>query len=159
MMLRRRSFIRGCLHAGALHCTGCASIKEEQQSPLRVDLRQIAVGRSGIFQCGAANIVVRHRTPEEIAIVAALESSGDLLYAEADAARTRDAEWIVLEARCTHLGCGLIEGAGRYHGWLCPCHGSEFDPSGRVTRGPAAENLRIPQHRRITSHTLLIPCP
>ncbi|HKU14195.1 MAG TPA: ubiquinol-cytochrome c reductase iron-sulfur subunit [Steroidobacteraceae bacterium] len=142
----------------ALQClagAGCSVAGQERPARVQVDLRQIAAGSSRTFLCGDANIVVRHRTPDEIAIVAALETGG-LLYPQPDAARTRNAEWIVLEARCTHLGCGLIEGAGRYRGWLCPCHGSEYDPSGRVTRGPAAENLRIPAYRLLGRDLLAI---
>lgn len=162
MTLCRRSFCRGCLGVVTLQCAaaaGCSTFgtapEGGQPAPLQVDLRQIAVGRSRLLQCGAATIVVRHRTAEEIAVVEALEA-GDLLYPQTDASRTFDVEWIVLEARCTHLGCGLIEGAGRYRGWLCPCHGSEYDPSGRVTRGPAAENLRVPRHQLLGAHMLVI---
>lgn len=86
----------------------------------------------------------------------ALDCDGCLEYPEPDRRRSLQPEWIVLEARCTHLGCNLIEGGGRFGGWLCPCHGSEFDPSGRVTRGPADANLRIPPHRFLSSQALLL---
>ena len=45
---------------------------------------------------------------------------------------------------CTHLGCvpQKVEGDGK--GWFCPCHGSEYDISGRIRKGPAPKNLEVP---------------
>ena len=48
---------------------------------------------------------------------------------------------------CTHLGCVPISNAGEYGGYFCPCHGSHYDASGRIRKGPAPENLEIPEHR------------
>ena len=64
-----------------------------------------------------------------------------------DANRTLDEEgvWLVMMGVCTHLGCvPLGDGAGEFGGWFCPCHGSHYDTSGRIRKGPAPENLHVP---------------
>jgi len=54
-------------------------------------------------------------------------------------------EWLVMVGVCTRLGCvALGEGAGDFGGWFCPGHGSHYDTSGRIRRGPAPENLPVP---------------
>ena len=54
-------------------------------------------------------------------------------------------EWLVMMGVCTHLGCvPLGDGAGEFNGWFCPCHGSHYDTSGRIRKGPAPENLAVP---------------
>lgn len=56
-----------------------------------------------------------------------------------------DGEWLVMIGVCTHLGCvPLGDGAGEFGGWFCPCHGSHYDTSGRIRKGPAPENLAVP---------------
>ena len=53
---------------------------------------------------------------------------------------------LVVLGICTHLGCVPISGAGEYNGWFCPCHGSHYDVSGRIRKGPAPLNLEIPPY-------------
>ena len=57
---------------------------------------------------------------------------------------------------CTHLGCVPIGEAGDYGGWFCPCHGSHYDISGRIRKGPAPLNLEVPQYNFPTDETLVI---
>lgn len=57
---------------------------------------------------------------------------------------------------CTHLGCVPIGEAGDYGGWFCPCHGSHYDISGRIRRGPAPLNLEVPQYSFPEDETLVI---
>merc|ERR1712093_273900 len=57
-----------------------------------------------------------------------------------DADRVQRPEWLVMLGVCTHLGCVPIGEAGDYGGWYCPCHGSHYDISGRIRRGPAPLN-------------------
>jgi ubiquinol-cytochrome c reductase iron-sulfur subunit len=156
MKLTRRGFSIACLSAIGAQCGACRAPSHLSATSLHVDLRDIVPGASRTFLCGSTTIIVRHRTPAQIALVQALEHDGRLWYPEPDRTRSSLPEWIVLDARCTHLGCGLIEGGGRFDGWLCPCHGSEFDPSGRVTRGPADANLRVPPHRFVSEKTLIL---
>ena len=54
-------------------------------------------------------------------------------------------QWLVVVGVCTHLGCVPLPNAGDYHGWFCPCHGSHYDTSGRVRKGPAPYNLEVPE--------------
>ena len=58
----------------------------------------------------------------------------------------KKAEWLVLVGKCTHLGCVPIANAGDYKGYFCPCHGSHYDGSGRIRKGPAPINLEIPPY-------------
>jgi ubiquinol-cytochrome c reductase iron-sulfur subunit len=155
--LSRRAFSLACLCIAGTQCAGCHFVAKSPATPLYVDLREIAVGSSRLIESRSGPIVVRHRTPAEIAMARALDCGGCLPHPQLDSERTARPAWIILEARCTHLGCNLIEGGGRYGGWLCPCHGSEFDPSGRLTRGPADANLRIPPHQFVDEHTLVLP--
>jgi ubiquinol-cytochrome c reductase iron-sulfur subunit len=157
MKLSRRGFSLACLGMAGASCASCHVSAIEPSTTLRVDPHEIVVGSSRTFDCGSRQIVVRHRTEAEIAVVRTLECDGCLQYPQPDGQRSLQPAWIVLEPRCTHLGCNLIEGGGRFGGWLCPCHGSEFDPSGRVTRGPADANLRIPPHRWVGDRLLLLP--
>ena len=55
-----------------------------------------------------------------------------------------DGEWLVMMGVCTHLGCVPLSDAGDFGGWFCPCHGSHYDKSGRIRKGPAPENLPVP---------------
>ncbi|MDQ0454495.1 ubiquinol-cytochrome c reductase iron-sulfur subunit [Rhizobium paknamense] len=62
--------------------------------------------------------------------------------------------WIVMIGSCTHLGCVPLGQAGEYGGWFCPCHGSVYDTAGRIRKGPAPENLHIPNYA-FTSDTVI----
>ena len=62
---------------------------------------------------------------------------------------------------CTHLGCvplgaGPGENKGEYGGYFCPCHGSHYDTAGRIRKGPAPENLLVPDYEFTTDTTILI---
>jgi len=61
-----------------------------------------------------------------------------------DAEPGSESEWLVMIGVCTHLGCVPLGDAGDFNGWFCPCHGSHYDTSGRIRRGPAPENLPVP---------------
>ncbi|MCI0400021.1 MAG: ubiquinol-cytochrome c reductase iron-sulfur subunit [Gammaproteobacteria bacterium] len=75
-------------------------------------------------------------------------------------------EYLVVIGLCTHLGCSpklVPPGAGRdlgSHwpgGFVCPCHGSQFDLAGRVFKGwPAPANLVVPPYRYLDKTRLLI---
>ena len=64
-------------------------------------------------------------------------------------------EWLVMMGVCTHLGCvPLGDGAGDFGGWFCPCHGSHYDTSGRIRKGPAPENLHVPVATFVDANTI-----
>lgn len=85
------------------------------------------------------------RTDKEIATEAAVPLD-QLRDPEHDNQRTKDPKWLVVIGVCTHLGCVPVANAGDFGGYYCPCHGSHYDASGRIRRGPAPLNLEVPPH-------------
>ena len=100
-------------------------------------------------------VFVRHRTKAEIEEAAAVELS-DLPDPQTDADRTPRPEILVLLGVCTHLGCVPLNDKGDYNGWFCPCHGSHYDTSGRIRKGPAPTNMEIPKYEFVNSNTIKI---
>lgn len=115
--------------------------------PLDVPLGNVAPGETLRRIWRGKLVFIRHRTAEEIALATALDSA-TAIHPQADAERVKPGheQWLVLYGYCPHAGCVPNEQGGDKPGWLCPCHGSEFDLSGRVTRGPAAENMLVPDY-------------
>ncbi|SPF77535.1 ubiquinol-cytochrome c reductase iron-sulfur subunit [Pseudoprimorskyibacter insulae] len=125
---------------------------------IRVDVSGVAEGTQLTVKWLGKPVFIRRRTAEEITEAREV-SMADLVDANArnanidagadasDENRALDetGEWLVMMGVCTHLGCvPLGDGAGDYHGWFCPCHGSHYDTSGRIRKGPAPENLPVP---------------
>jgi len=95
-------------------------------------------------------VFVLHRTEEQIK---AMASSDGGLFPEQDSDRVKQPEWLVVIGVCTHMGCvPNKEGPG----WTCHCHGSLYDDSGRVLRGPAPGNLEVPPYRFISANRIKI---
>lgn len=65
-------------------------------------------------------------------------------------------EWLIVIGVCTHLGCVPIAYAGDFGGYYCPCHGSHFDASGRVRKGPAPLNLEVPEYSFIDDNSVIV---
>lgn len=125
-----------------------------------VDLRPINVGQAITVVWRGKPVFIRHRTPEEIAQAQSVHLS-ELLDPQEDALRVKKPEWLVVIGICTHLGCVPLgqkptENRGDYGGWFCPCHGSAYDISGRVRRGPAPANLVVPDYVFLNDHTIRI---
>mmetsp|Transcript_46711 Transcript_46711/g.69068 ORF Transcript_46711/g.69068 Transcript_46711/m.69068 type:complete len:233 (+) Transcript_46711:50-748(+) len=112
---------------------------------LEVDLSSINVGDSVTVKWRGKPVFIRRRTAEEIAEAESADLS-TMRDPEADAVRVKDPEWLVVLGICTHLGCVPINGAGDYNGYFCPCHGSHYDTSGRIRKGPAPLNLEVPPY-------------
>ena len=91
---------------------------------------------------------MRYRTAKEIAEATAADTASDLKDPQKDADRhLKDKpQYLVVIGVCTHLGCVPTFGGGDYGGWLCPCHGSQYDTSGRIRKGPAPKNLPVPDY-------------
>lgn len=88
---------------------------------------------------------IRHRTDDEIK--SAEETNWQSLRdPQPDSDRVQKPEWLIMLGVCTHLGCVPIGEAGDFGGWFCPCHGSHYDISGRIRKGPAPLNLAIPTY-------------
>ena len=78
---------------------------------------------------------------------------------QTDADRGANEKYMVLVGVCTHLGCVPLgqktgEVRGDYDGWFCPCHGSHYDTSGRIRKGPAPENLPVPMAAFVDDTTI-----
>ena len=98
---------------------------------------------------------MRHRTPIEIEEARKTDIT-TLRHPETDDDRAIRPEWQVLEANCTHLGCTPIAYKGDYQGYYCPCHGSHYDTSGRIRKGPAPLNLQVPPYKFLSDETIII---
>ena len=136
-------------------------------SSIRVDVSAVEPGTQISVKFLGKPVFIRRRTQEEIDEARAVELS-ELPDDDArnenlgsvpadDANRTLDeaGEWLVMQGVCTHLGCvPLGDGAGDFNGWFCPCHGSHYDTSGRIRRGPAPENLPIPTAEFVDETTI-----
>ncbi|WP_375229282.1 ubiquinol-cytochrome c reductase iron-sulfur subunit [Roseobacter sp. S98] len=126
-------------------------------SSIRVDVSGVEPGTQLTVKWLGKPVFIRRRTPEEIAEARDVDVA-DLpdpladnanVRADADAAdenRSLDeaGEWLVMMGVCTHLGCVPLGDAGDFDGWFCPCHGSHYDISGRIRKGPAPRNLPVP---------------
>lgn len=121
-------------------------------SSATVDLAPIPEGQAITVLWRGKPVFVRHRTADEIK--AAKDAPLNQLSDPAtDASRVKAGKekWLVVVGVCTHLGCVPLgnkasENRGEYGGWFCPCHGSQYDTSGRVRHGPAPANLPIPPY-------------
>ena len=122
------------------------------QSTVDVDISPIPAGQAITVVWRGKPVFVRHRTPQEIKEAEQVPLS-QLIDPETDQKRVKKGhdEWLIVIGICTHLGCiptGNLptQNRGKYGGWACPCHGSLYDTSGRVRRGPAPLNLAIPPY-------------
>jgi len=119
-------------------------------SSTEVDLASVEEGQSITVVWRGKPVFVRRRTGEEIEI-ATKDDGADLVDPEKDADRVQKPEWLVMVGVCTHLGCIPLgnksgEPKGDFNGWFCPCHGSHYDTSGRIRKGPAPKNLPVPPY-------------
>jgi ubiquinol-cytochrome c reductase iron-sulfur subunit len=125
-----------------------------------VDLSNIEVGSSITVKWRGKPVFIRRRTLEEIS-EAKIVDLASLRDPVEDKDRVQKEEWLVLEGVCTHLGCvplgqKISDSKGDYNGWFCPCHGSHYDSSGRIRRGPAPENLPVPPYQFISDNLIKI---
>ena len=115
-----------------------------------VDVSKIAEGQAITITWRGKPVFIRHRTSDEIARANAVDGS-NLRDPEEDEVRVQRPEMLVVLGVCTHLGCVPLgqktsEIKGDYEGWFCPCHGSHYDTSGRIRKGPAPTNLEVPPY-------------
>ena len=101
-----------------------------------VDVSSLTPGNTITVLWRGKPVFIRRRTPEEITETKAVKLK-DLKDPQKDEERAKDPEWLVMLGVCTHLGCVPLDQKGDYNGWFCPCHGSHYDISGRIRKGPA----------------------
>jgi len=126
-------------------------------APVEVDLAPIAEGQViKVFWRGRP-IFISHRTKAEID-EARKDDNANLPDPQPDAQRVKPGhdQWLVLIGICTHLGCIPIAHQGDFGGWFCPCHGSQYDTSGRIRRGPAPANLPLPPYTFVSDTKIRI---
>jgi len=111
------------------------------------DLTKLEPGQQVVINWQGKPLFIRYRTEAQIA-AAVKDDNVSLRDPQTDAERHKDgkAQWLVLVGSCTHLGCVPTVGGGDYGGWFCPCHGSHYDTSGRIRKGPAPKNLAVPEY-------------
>lgn len=135
-------------------------------SALEIDISKVEVGGELRVLIGGQPFFIRHRTPEEIAAAVNTDIS-KCPDPETDEERlvplpdgTLNPAILVTSGACTHLGCvpvGPAQGSvGDYGGWYCPCHGSHYDTSGRIRKGPAPKNLPVPDYEYVTASIIKI---
>ncbi len=117
-------------------------------SSIEVDVSSIEEGQSITVTWRGKPVFIRHRTAEEISAAEDVDISL-LTDPQADSERAEKPEILIMVGVCTHLGCvPLGQRAGQFKGdfggWFCPCHGSHYDTSGRIRKGPAPKNLVVP---------------
>ncbi len=123
-----------------------------------VDLSAVAEGQEIKVMWRGKPVFIRHRSAAQIEEAKAVPLT-DLPDPEADSARVKEGkeQWLVMVGVCTHLGCVPVGNeAGDYKGWFCPCHGSHYDTSGRIRKGPAPKNLAIPEYSFLSDTTVRI---
>jgi ubiquinol-cytochrome c reductase iron-sulfur subunit len=124
---------------------------------VEVDISSVVVGQQIVANWRGHPLFVRRRTPKEIAEARAVplndlpdQDSRNAALPDGSPAtdqnRVQKAEWLILVGVCTHLGCTPTVNEGDYGGWLCHCHGSQYDTAGRIRKGPAPQNLAVPTY-------------
>jgi ubiquinol-cytochrome c reductase iron-sulfur subunit len=131
-------------------------------SSIEVDLSPIAEGQTIKVKWRGVPVFIRHRTSADIEDANNVDMA-TLPDPQADRDRVKAGKekWLVMVGVCTHLGCIPISGEGEFGGkdkggYFCPCHGSQYDTSGRIRKGPAPRNLDVPQYSFLSDNRIKI---
>ena len=120
-----------------------------------VDISAMQPGQSLTVLWRGKPVFIKRRTDDEIK-KARKVNINELKHPEKDEDRAKNPEWLVMLGICTHLGCVPLTDKGDYDGWFCPCHGSHYDTSGRIRKGPAPLNLEIPPYQFVSDDIIRI---
>lgn len=124
-------------------------------SKIEIKLSEIPEGKNMTFKWRGKPLFVRHRTEKEISTEEAVNVA-ELRDPQHDKDRVINPRWVIVLGVCTHLGCVPIANAGDYGGYYCPCHGSHYDASGRIRKGPAPLNLEVPYYEFPDDDTVVV---
>ncbi len=168
----KRDFI--FLAAGALGAVGAANIgwtlvKQMDKAAdtlalgsIEIDVGKVAEGQQLKVLWRGKPVFVRHRTSAEIAAAEA-DDAANLPDPQTDAERlvagpdgNLKPQYLVQVGVCTHFGCVPVGEAGDYDGWFCPCHGSHYDTSGRIRKGPAPRNMEVPPYEYLSDSVIKV---
>ncbi len=130
-------------------------------SVTEVDLAPVELGQRITVVWQGKPVFIDHRTAEQIALARADDDDPGLIDPQSDSVRIQREEWLIVVGVCTHLGCiplGQRSGdpLGEWDGWFCPCHGSHYDTSGRIRKGPAPQNLIVPPYEFLEENLVRI---
>ena len=120
-----------------------------------VDISTVGLGKTITVLWRGKPVFIRRRTQEEISKAQNVNLS-ELIDPQKDEDRVKKSEWLIMTGVCTHLGCVPLGEKGDFGGWFCPCHGSHYDTSGRIRKGPAPTNLEIPKYEFVDNSTIKI---
>ena len=120
-----------------------------------VDISKIQLGKTITVLWRGKPVFIRRRTQEEISKAQNVNLE-ELKDPQKDEDRVKKSEWLIMTGVCTHLGCIPLGDKGDFGGWFCPCHGSHYDTSGRIRKGPAPTNLEIPKYEFVDNNTIKI---
>ena len=120
-----------------------------------VDVSSVEPGQSITVLWRGKPVFIKRRTQEEIDKAREVDIK-NLKHPEKDEDRVKKEEWLVMLGICTHLGCVPLSDKGDYNGWFCPCHGSHYDTSGRIRKGPAPTNMEVPKYEFVDNNTIKI---
>ena len=163
--VNRRDFVVTASYAvGAVGLAGVVWPLVDQMNPdasvkalasTEVDISSVEPGKSITVLWRGKPVFIKRRTQEEIDKARSVDIN-ELKHPEKDEDRAVNPEWLVMLGICTHLGCVPLNDKGDYDGWFCPCHGSHYDTSGRIRKGPAPTNMEVPKYEFINSKTIKI---
>ena len=122
-------------------------------SSTEVDVSEVSPGQSITVLWRGKPVFIKRRTEEEISKARDVDLK-ELKDPEKDEDRAKNPEWLVMLGVCTHLGCVPLGDKGEYGGWFCPCHGSHYDTSGRIRKGPAPTNMEVPKYEFVNNNTI-----
>ena len=161
---RRDFIITATVTAGAVGVGAAVWPLVDQMNPdasvkalasTEVDISTIQPGQSITVLWRGKPVFIKRRTQKEIDSARSVDLK-NLKHPEKDEDRAKDPEWLVMVGICTHLGCVPLADKGEYDGWFCPCHGSHYDTSGRIRKGPAPANLEVPKYEFVDNNTIKI---
>lgn len=164
---KRRKILTGTAYTAAGIGLACAvlplvdSMNPAQDvaalASVEVDLSNIKVGEEKKVMWRGKPIFIKHRSAAEIEAARVVEIS-TLRDPQTDADRVKPGkeQWLITIGICTHLGCIPIMGQGEFNGWFCPCHGSQYDTSARIRKGPAPKNLEVPPYEFVSDNKIKI---
>jgi len=124
---------------------------------MEVDLANIEPGKTATLKWRGKPVFATHRNAAQLAqIKADDELVSTFRDPQLDSERVQNESYTLCTAICTHLGCVPIANAGDFGGYFCPCHGSHYDLSGRIRKGPAPLNLEVPPYKFLTDTKVCI---
>ena len=163
--VKRRDFIFTATYAvGAVGVAATVWPLVDQMNPdasvkalasTEVDVSSVEPGKTITVLWRGNPVFIKRRTQNEIDEARSVRME-DLPDPEKDEDRAKNPEWLVMLGVCTHLGCVPLNDKGDYNGWFCPCHGSHYDTSGRIRKGPAPTNMSIPNYEFLENNIIKI---